>query len=134
MNIARNENGFSIIEMLIALAILAIGMMAIGRMQVATVKNTTLGNLTTEATMLAQAKMEEVKNVPDIAVLADEVEANIDAEGNPGGIYNRTTTITVPAAPLDNDLRMVRVDVQWTHPHGGNRTVTLNSITHGQGI
>ncbi len=134
MNIARDESGFSIIEMLIALAILAIGMMAIARMQIDTVRNTTIGNMTTEATMLAQAKMEEVKNVSDIATLGDEVEANIDADGNPGGVYTRTTTINVPAAPLDNDLRLVRVDVQWTHPHGGNRTVTINSITHGQGI
>ena len=137
MKIEKNESGFSIIEMLIALAILAVGMLAVARMQLATVKNTTIGNLTTEATMLAQAKMEEIKNTADITTIADGdyVEADIDADGNAGsGIYTRTTTITTPAAPLDTSLRVVRVEVAWSSVHGGERTVTLDSITHGQGI
>lgn len=130
----QNQRGFSIIEMLIAIAILSIGMLAIGRMQLMTVRNTTNGNTTTEAAMLAQAKMEEVKNTDDVTTLVDEVEAAIDAEGNAGGIYTRTTTITVPAAPLDDFLRAVRVEVRWQTPHGGDRTIFIDSVTHGQGI
>ncbi len=131
---SKNQRGFSIIEMLVAIAILSIGMLAIGRMQLMTVRNTTNGNTTTEAAMLAQAKMEEVKNTADITTLVDEVEADIDAEGNAGGIYTRTTTITVPAAPLDDFLRAVRVEVRWVTHHGGDRTVFIDSVTHGQGI
>ncbi len=132
--IGKNESGFSVIEMLIAIAILAVGMLAMARMQLATVRNTTNGNTTTQATMLAQAKMELVKNTADITTLANEVEADLDADGNPGGIYTRTTTITVPAAPLDAFLREVRVEVRWVTHHGGDRTVTIDSVTHGQGI
>ncbi|MGD9096744.1 MAG: prepilin-type N-terminal cleavage/methylation domain-containing protein [Desulfobacterales bacterium] len=131
---AKNESGFSIIEMLIALAILAVGMLAIGRMQLQTVRNTTNGNTITQATMLAQAKMEQVKNTEDITTLANEIETDIDADGNPGGIYTRTTTITTPAAPLDDFLRTVRVQVRWVTVHGGDRTLTIDSVTHGQGI
>lgn len=134
MNIGKNESGFSVIEVLIAIAILAIGMLAVARMQLVTVRNTTNGNTTTQATMLAQAKMEDIKNTQDITTLADETEADIDADGNPGGIYTRTTTITTPAAPLDAFLREVRVQVRWISHHGGDRTVTLDSVTHGQGI
>ena len=130
----KNESGFSIIEMVIALAILAVGMLAIGRMQLQTVCNTTNGNTTTQAAMLAQAKMEQIKNTPDIATLADEVENDLDADGNPGGIYTRTTTITTPAPPLDSFLRTVRVEVRWVTHHGGDRTITIDSVTHGQGI
>ena len=132
--LGKNESGFSIIEMLIAIAILAVGMLAITRMQLVTVRNTTNGNTTTQATMLAQAKMEEIKSTQDITALADETEADIDADGNPGGIYTRTTTITVPAAPLDQFLRTVRVQVRWVTHHGGDRTVTIDSVTHGQGL
>ena len=130
----KKESGFTIIEMLIALAILAVGMMAIGRMQILAVRNTTNGNTTTQATMLAQAKMEEIKNTADITTRVDEVEADIDADGNAGGIYTRTTTIATPAAPLDSFLRTVRVQVRWVSYHGGDRTITIDSVTHGQGI
>ncbi len=131
---SKNQSGFTIIEMLIAIAILSIGMLAIGRMQLMTVRNTTNGNTTTEAAMLAQAKMEEIKNTADITTLVNEVEADIDADGNAGGIYTRTTTITTPAAPLDEFLRTVRVEVRWITHHGGDRTIFIDSVTHGQGI
>ena len=130
----KDESGFSLVGVLIAIAILGIGMLAIGRMQMMTVRNTTNGNTTTEAIMLAQVKMEQIKNTADITTLVDEVEANLDADGNPGGIYTRTTTIVMPAAPLDNFLRTVQIQVRWVTHHGGDRTVTLNSVTHGQGI
>ena len=130
----KNESGFSILEMVIAIALLGVGILAIGRMQMMTVRNTTNGNTITEATMLAQAKMEQIKNTADITTLVDEVEADLDADGNPGGIYTRTTTIVMPAAPLDSFLRTVQVQVRWVTHHGGDRTITLNSVTHGQGI
>ena len=51
-------------------------------------------------------------------------------EGNPGGIYNRTTSITTPAAPLGDHVRQVQVQVQWNAAHGGNRTIAINSLTY----
>ena len=133
----KEESGFSIIEMLIAIAFLAVGMLAVGKMQLATVRNTTNGNTTTQAVMLAHEQMEAIKNVDNVTDLdATPVitETGIDADGNPGGIYDRTTTIRVPAAPLDQFLREVEVQVNWVTHHGGNRTITLNSVTHGRGI
>lgn len=124
-----NAHGFSIIDVLIGMAILSIGILAVARMQLSTVRNTTTGNTITEAVMLAQQKMEEVKSVQDVTTLANEVENNLEADGTAGaGIYNRTTTITVPPAPLDTNSRQVRVQVQWTTVHGGNRTVVLDSV------
>ena len=129
-----NEKAFSIIDVLIGIAILSVGMLAIGRMQVATVRNTTIGNATTQALMLAHQKMEEVKSQPDLAAMINEVEADIDEKGDPGGVYTRTTTITVPPAPLDTLVRQVQIQVQWNIAHGGNRTITINSVAHGKGI
>jgi type IV pilus assembly protein PilV len=120
------EEGFTLIEVLIGVSIFAIGMMAVAKMQYATVRNTTVGNLTSQATMLAHQKMEEIKATP-FADLANEVENNLDADGNAGGIYNRTTTIN-PA--LGAHARQVDVQVQWSAPHGGNRTFTLTSLTY----
>lgn len=123
------EAGFTLIEVLIGISIFAIGMLAVGRMQILSVRNTTVGNLTSQATMLAHQKMEEIKATP-FAVLVNEVENNLDEEGNAGGIFNRTTTITVPAPPLDAHARQVQVQIQWNAAHGGNRTFTLNSLTY----
>ena len=126
------ESGFTLIEVLIGISIFAIGMLAVARLQMHTVRNTTIGNVTSQATMLAHQKMEELKTMA-FADLTNEVENDIDEEGNTGtgGIYNRTTTIT---APTDVDLaahaRQVRVQVQWNAAHGGNRTIEVNSLTY----
>ena len=123
------EGGFSILEVLIGVSIFAIGILAVAKMQYASVRNTTIGNIKSQATMLAHQRMEEIKATP-FADLVNEVENNIDEEGNPGGIFNRTTTITVPPPPLDAHARQVQIQVQWNAAHGGNRTFTLNSLTY----
>ena len=106
------ESGFTIIEVLIGISIFAIG------------------NLTSQATMLAHQKMEEVKamNFDDLDALASPVvENNLDGEGNAGGIYNRTTTIDTA---LGTHAREIKVQVQWNAAHGGDRTVEVNSLTY----
>jgi type IV pilus assembly protein PilV len=126
----KNAQGFSLIDVLIGMSILSIGILAVARMQISTVRNTTNGNTITEAVMLAQQKMEELKSVQDVTTLADEVENGLEADGTAGaGIYNRTTTIAVPAnASLAANSRQVTVQVQWATVHGGNRTVVLESL------
>jgi type IV pilus assembly protein PilV len=124
------EGGFTLIEVLIGVSIFAIGILAVAKMQYAAVRNTTVGNVTSQATMLAHQKMEEIKATPfDDLVPLDE-EPPMDAEGNPGGIFNRTTTITTPATPLGDHVRQVQVQVQWDAVHGGNRTIAINSLTY----
>ncbi len=95
------QGGFTLIEVLIGVSIFAIGMLAVARMQMLTVRNTTVGNVTSQATMLAHQKMEELKTMA-FADLINEVENNIDEEGNAGGVYNRTTTIDDTGCSLGN--------------------------------
>ena len=123
------QGGFTLIEVLIGISIFAIGMLAVAGLQMVSVRNTTVGNVTSQATMLAHQKMEEIKALP-FADLTNEVENNLDAEGNPGGIYNRTTTITTPPAPLGDHARQIQVQVQWNAAHSGNRTIAINSLTY----
>jgi len=123
------ESGFTIIEVLIGISIFAIGMLAVARMQYYTVRNTTVGNLTSQATMLANQRMEDVKamNFDDLDAMASPVvESDLDGEGNAGGIYSRTTTID---AALGGHARDITVQVQWNAAHGGDRTVEVNSLT-----
>ena len=126
------EAGFTLIEVLIGISIFAIGLLAVARMQMLSVRNTTVGNLTSQATMLANQKMEEIKMTPFDDLVANEVETDIDGDGNAGGIFTRTTTIAAVAGTpaWSTDVREVQVQVQWNAAHGGNRTFTLNSLTY----
>jgi type IV pilus assembly protein PilV len=126
------ESGFTLIEVLIGVSIFAIGLLGVAALQMHAVRNTSIGNVTSQATMLANQKMEQVKATAFDDLVVNEVENNIDPDGNAGGIYNRTTTITTPAAPLDAYMRQVQVQVQWDAAHGGNRTVTVNSLTYNR--
>jgi type IV pilus assembly protein PilV len=126
---ASNQNGFSLIEILIAMGILALAMLAAASMQFSSIRNNASGNMTTQANMLAKAQMEVLKNTSDITTLTDGFENNIDADGQPGGIYNRSWTV----ANLGTTARRITVTVQWSK-RGKSRSIVLSSNTRGNGV
>jgi type IV pilus assembly protein PilV len=124
--------GFTLIEALIAMAIFSIGILAVGSMQISNTRNNTTGNITTQATMLARQKIEELKTVPDVTELTSGTDPNnpIDVDGNSGGIYTRQWNVTNPLG--GSTSRQVSVTVSWNR-RGQNRSVMLESITRGNG-
>ena len=128
-DLGSNQNGFSLIEILIAMGILALAMLAAASMQFSSIRNNASGNMATQASMLAKAQMEVLKNTSDITTLADGVENNIDANGQPGGIYNRSWTV----ANLGATARRITVTVQWSK-RGKSRRIVLSSNTRGNGV
>ena len=132
-NIFKKEKGFSLIEMLIAMSVLAFGMLAAASMQYSTIRNNTTGNTSTQANSLARAQLEMLKS-QDIGstelAVGDYVEpAPVDANGNPGGIYNRSWRID----PLGTSARRIRVTVEWTK-FGSTRQVIVRTNTRGSGV
>lgn len=129
----KSANGFSLIEMLIAMCVLAIGMLAAASLQYSTVRNNTTGNTATQANMLAKATIEMLKsqNIESTTLaVGDYVDPSpVDASGNPGGIYNRTWRID----PLGASTRRISVTVAWTK-FGSTRQVTMRSNTMGSGV
>ena len=128
---SRN-NGFSLIEVLIAMAIFSIGILAVANMQLWNVKNNTTGNITTLATLLARDQMEQLKNVADVTTLASGADPNnpVDENGNAGGIFTRSWVVTNPLG--GSAARQLQVTVSWTKG-GPNHRVVLTSITRGNG-
>lgn len=132
---ATYQRGYTLIEILIAIAIFAIGILGVAQMQLSSSKNTTNGNITTLAAMLARDKMEELKS-EDIAsaVLAvgnyNDPNNPVDQNGNPGGIFTRNWEITNPLG--GTDTRQIQVTVSFSR-WGPARTVELISITRGNG-
>ena len=126
------SNGFTLIEVLIAMAIFSIGILAVANIQLWNAKNNTTGNITTLATLLARAQMEQLKNVSDVTTLASGADPNnpIDENGNAGGIFTRSWVVTNPIG--GSATRQIQVTVSWTKG-GPNRSVVLTSITRGNG-
>lgn len=128
-DLSFKQSGFSLIEVLIAMAILAISLLAAATMQVSSIRNNASGNMVTQANMLAKAQMEVLKNTADVTTLADGAENNIDADGQPGGIYNRSWMVT----NLGTTARHITVTVEWTK-RGLSRSIILSSNTRGNGV
>ena len=131
---STNQKGYMLMEALIAIAIFAIGFLAVATMVFSATRNNTTGNILTQANMLARQRMEQLKNTPDITTLPADLTTNtetgIDANGDPGGIYTRTTTIEDTLGT--NTTRAIGVTVSWSRL-GQNRSVVLNTITKGNG-
>ena len=121
--LSKKKSGFTLIEVLIAMAIFSIGILAVGTMQLSNSKNNTTGNVMTGATMLARQKIEELKNL-DSADL-DTVDGNDTA-----GIYTREW-VTDQVSGSTTSWKIV-VTVKWTQ-RGPERQVVLQSITRGNG-
>ncbi len=133
----RSDAGLTIIEVLIALVILSAGVLAVAKLQTVTVRNTTRANVITQATMLAQSRMDQLKNFEDLTQLDLEngiAENDIDEFGNPGGIFTRSTTVANMPAPVSGLARQIEVTVVWQSAWAGHRQVVLRSVTQGNGI
>jgi len=133
IKIAANRGGFSLIEVVCAMAVLGIGLMAVAGLQMSAVRNNSTGNEMTAALMLAEAQLETLKNTDDLTTLTvgTSTETGIDFDGQPGGMFDRITTIS---NPLGGDFsRRLQVTVRWRRLVG-SRSLTLSTLTHGNGI
>lgn len=129
--VPSNRSGYSMVEVVITMAVFAIGALTVCQLLILTFQSNKTGNEITQAALLAEARMEALKNVPDISTLASAVESNINHYGQPGGIYTRITSITNPTG--GDYSRQIVVTIRWV-TKSRVRRVTLTSLTHGNGI
>jgi type IV pilus assembly protein PilV len=128
---AKNQDGVTIVELMIAIGILALGVLASASIQMGTARNNSKGNIYTQAHMLAIEQLEILKN-QDVGFLIPGSYGDaspIDANGQPGGIYTRSWTID----NLGTMGRIITVTVQWQRWGKTNRVV-LSSNTKGNGV
>jgi type IV pilus assembly protein PilV len=100
-------NGFTLIEVLIALVILSVPLLALAGLMAMTSQNTSFGGHMTEASTMAQDKLEELR-----ATLWNSIPEGTREDrpsGSTGIQYNRSWT-----AVTDGNLKTVSVIVNWT--------------------
>lgn len=111
------ERGFTMIEVMIAIlltVIAVIGMMALFRVET---RASAVSRRTTEAAVLAQDKIEELRT---LAAPTSGADSAIDARGQPGGMFSRTWTVN-----FVNNNYVMNVVVSWSDD-GVSRTVEMN--------
>ncbi|MCX5885421.1 MAG: type IV pilus modification protein PilV [Proteobacteria bacterium] len=102
------EKGFTLVEVLIAVMVLAIAFLSMYQMQAMAVRGNETANQVTIATMLAQDKMEEIRNTN----YDDVTNLNFPAE-NYGMVPNFPQFRREVAVTENGRVKTVRVTVLW---------------------
>ena len=136
-----NENGFTLVELLVAITIMAIGILAVVQMQVVALQSNSIANRLGVATSLAQEVMDDIQswdvNTPPVigaftplapgfstTATFNRFGVSMNAASvtfQDSGTYTATYTITL----VQPDLTTAFITVTVT---GGGRTVTLTSL------
>jgi len=104
-----NQRGFSLLEVLVGLIVLAIGLLATAGMQLSSIRGNHFSSDLTQATVLTQNKLEELKNLPfsDPKLNNPSAAQQITVSGI---VYTVKYTLTAPG----NWMKLITTDVRWT--------------------
>jgi type IV pilus assembly protein PilV len=107
----RNERGFTLISVLLAVCMLMIGLLALARTQAVLTQSENGVASRAVALAIATDRLEQLRG-SDPATLANEGPMQVDANGAPSatGPYQRSVTVTPDAANL------LRLTVSVTYP------------------
>jgi type IV pilus assembly protein PilV len=115
----KNINGLSLLEVLVAMLILAFGVLGLAPMIVTTIFSGSYYNEVTRANIIAQDKMEFMKNLVSFSPLPWNEITSIN------GIFMRTTRVDVDTtdSSVPAGVYRIRITISWTDKVGKTRTV-----------
>ena len=125
--ITKNRiQGFTLVELMVALFILSIGLLAMAKMQMSAIQGNTFGGRGTTAVALGQDQMESLINQsldpwPTVAMTGVETDPTLLGQQYTGHTVNWSIT----PDDLIPDTATLSVVVEWP---GGKSPITLVSI------
>lgn len=127
MKLFLKSDGFSLIEILIAIVILSISLLALAGLMVTTTRNNAAGGNLTEAATFAQDMLERLRVSP-LSAIPLNVTTTDNPVGSTGITYTRSW-IAVPNIPAPNNtLDTITITVSWSDPTSlAPHTITLIS-------
>jgi type IV pilus assembly protein PilV len=116
-----NKKGFTLIEVMIGLVILAIGLLAIAGMQIASTRGNFSSKNLTQATYVAQDRLEFLKNFPLTSAQLQAGNYNDGSVTISGVVFNRSYTVV-----SNGNLTTITYTATWNN--GTNHYVTLSTV------
>lgn len=120
----KDNSGFTIIEILLAMAIFLIGFLAVGSMQISAVNSNAHSRMRTEASVIAAQHAERLLALP-FADLDAAVVADYPVDLGPYTVNQPTVTTRTGGVLTATNNRVVNITVQWSKK-GRNRSVTYS--------
>lgn len=108
MRARRGQRGFTLIEILIALAITVLGLSAVAGMFVANAQGTAYARHATEATVLAEDQLEHMLTTPSANLTSGFDQVDERGTAVTSGGFTRVWTVT-----WDGNLARIGITVTW---------------------
>lgn len=128
LDVRRGERGFTLIEVMIALTVLLIGFAGVLSLQLTSMHATSFSRHATEASVLAEDKVEELRTVPMVSLVGGDDE--VDARGKTvvqapesNLFYTREWVVAVGATTTT-----INVEVKWKESGGDEYTIKMASL------
>jgi len=115
-----NRQGFTLLEVLIALVILAIGVLATAKMEITSVRGNFFSRYLMQGSIVAQDRLEYLDNSPYSSLTAgiyNDASATIS-----GIVFNRQYTVVDSGA----GYKIINYAVTWND--GSNRNILISTI------
>jgi type IV pilus assembly protein PilV len=120
---SRRE-GFTLIEVMIAVVILAAGILALATMQIVSIRSNAFSSEMTYATMLAQSRFEQLRNTAYDNI--PPTSGTPDTEIVPASATSKGISYTIERTVNDNmpttDMKTIDLDVLWQGAPAGSAT------------
>ncbi|MBA4392327.1 MAG: hypothetical protein C0407_02125 [Desulfobacca sp.] len=126
--IIRNKKGFSLVEFMIAIAILAVGLLALVGLQSTSIKGNAKSKNLNSAISLAEKKMEELKNTTFTSLTngtTNDPNNPLTSSDGTGGSFNRSWTIQTYL--VSTYMKQITVTMTWTEG-GTTQTTTIDTV------
>jgi type IV pilus assembly protein PilV len=102
------EEGFTLIEIMIALVVMSIGLTALAAVQISAIRGNAFSKRMTTAVSIADGKMEQIKNGSYASIISESATQVTQSNMN----FTRQVTVT-NNSPLAN-TKTVNVTVSWS--------------------
>src|SRR5262245_39621603 len=114
----RSNSGFSLLDAVAATGLLGVALLGLSAGPLTLARNARMADGVAVATALAQHEIERLRNLPLGAAelspgTTEDPAGPLTADGAPGGIFHRTTTVSQPDVPRPG-LMTLTVEVRWT--------------------
>jgi type IV pilus assembly protein PilV len=117
----KSKEGFTLIEIMIALVVLSIGLIALAGLQMSAMRGNTLSKRMTTAVSIANARIEQIKNMP-YANIQSESSTQV-TESNMTFTRQVTVSNDIPVA----NTKTVNVTVTWKNG-AKSHTVPISTV------